>query len=46
MTSLPRADRNSQVQDEPNKHTFVSGDIKLCCLITIKMGNNIYFIYN
>jgi len=28
--------RNSQVQGEPNKQTFVSGDIKLCCLITIK----------
>ena len=34
--------RNSQVQGEPNKQTFVSGDIKLCCLITIKTGNNIY----
>ena len=33
---------NSQVQGEPNKQTFVSGDIKLCCLITIKTGNNIY----
>jgi len=27
---------------EPNKQAFVSGDIKLCCLITIKTGNNIY----
>ena len=26
----------------PNKQTFVSGDIKLCCLIIIKTGNNIY----
>ena len=34
--------RNSQVQGEPNKQTFVSGDIKLWCLITIKTGNNIY----
>ena len=34
--------RNSQVQGEPNKQTSVSGDIKLCCLITIKRGNNIY----
>ena len=33
---------NSQVQGEPNKQTFVSGDIKLCRLITIKTGNNIY----
>jgi len=27
---------------EPNKQTFVSDDIKLCCLITIRTGNNIY----
>jgi len=32
----------SRLQGEPNKQTFVSGDIKLRCLITIKMGNNIY----
>ena len=40
--TLPDWEKLSQVQSEPNKQTFVSGYIKLCCLINIETGNNIY----